>query len=253
MHTCSVNRCAVAIRIGGFLRLSRPPRLEQVAMKGLTERQEEVLRYIAERLQETGYPPTIREIGNGLGIRSTNGVNDHLKALERKGYLDRSSSKSRAIQLTDLASEVDGMDAYAPSTPPSMGISVPLLGEIAAGAPLESVSTDCERVVLDPAWIGRKDEADIFALRVQGESMIGDGIFDGDLIFVERQSQVRRGAMVAVWMNGGATVKRYYQDGDVIRLEPSNPTMEPILVHASSGEEVRLLGRVVGVYRQVST
>lgn len=221
-------------------------------MKGLTERQREVLLYIAARLQESGYPPTIREIGNGLGIRSTNGVNDHLKALERKGYLDRSSSKSRAIQLTDLASEIEGMEAITPAAPEPVGVSVPLLGDIAAGQPMESVSAESERVVMDPSWLGRKDQADIFALRVQGDSMIGDGIFDGDLIFVEQQAEARRGTMVAVWMNGGATVKRYYKDGSVIRLEPSNPSMEPIIIDASSGEDVRLLGRVVGVYRQVT-
>lgn len=217
-------------------------------MKGLTDRQRQVLHFIVDCMKESGYPPTIREIGAGLRIKSTNGVNDHLKALERKGYIERDTSKSRAIQLTHYAEEELGLGSDAAV---AAGVSVPLLGKIAAGAPLEAVSPGDEHVVVDPSWLGRSAGDGVFALRVSGESMIEDGIFDGDLIFVKQQADARRGEMVAVWVDGAATVKRYFREGEVIRLEPSNETMDPIFLRPGETEEVSVLGRVVGVYRQL--
>lgn len=219
-------------------------------MKGLTDRQREVLAFIADRIEASGYPPTIREIGNGLQIRSTNGVNDHLKALEKKGYIERDTSKSRAIQITARAGSELGLGATA-AGPNTDGLAIPLLGDIAAGEPIEALETSDEHIVIDPSLLGRLGSADVFALRVQGESMIGDGIFDGDLIFVKQQSEARRGELVAVWMDGGATVKRYYRDGDVVRLEPSNPSMKPLFVHANDADGAKVVGKVVGVYRQL--
>lgn len=226
-------------------------------MKGLTDRQSQVLDYIAETIRDRGYPPTIREIGNALGIRSTNGVNDHLKALERKGFISRSGSKSRAIMVTALP-DADGIPSAAAGLPEPAGahappetVSVPLLGRIAAGAPIEAIEEAEEHIQVDPSLIRTRSSAPIFALRVQGESMIGDGIFDGDLIFIRRQQEARQGEIVAVMVDGSATVKRYYREGDRIRLDPSNPDMDPIYVSASDGRDTAILGRVVGVYRQL--
>lgn len=221
-------------------------------MRGLTDRQRQVLEFIAQSITDTGYPPTIREIGQALEIRSTNGVNDHLRALERKGFIERGNAKSRAIQVTPQG---EGELGYQP-TAPSGGsfdesLSVPVLGRIAAGTPIEAIEQSDEHVRIDPSLLGRAQGADVFALRVEGESMIGDGILDGDLIFVRRQADARRGEMVAVWVDGSATVKRYYRDGDTIRLEPSNPAMDPIFVHAADARETAVLGKVIGVYREL--
>ncbi|MFT5994200.1 MAG: repressor LexA, partial [Bradymonadia bacterium] len=157
-------------------------------MKGLTQRQLQVLEAIANSLSESGYPPTIREIGNSLGIRSTNGVNDHLKALEKKGYIERDTSKSRAIQMTSLATHELGLDTSAGAAnadregPSNEGVAVPLLGRIAAGLPLDAADAAEDHVVVDPGMFGRAGSNNVFALRVKGESMIEDGILDGDVI-----------------------------------------------------------------------
>ena len=140
-------------------------------MKGLTDRQLQVLAYIAERIRERGYPPTIREIGNELGIRSTNGVNDHLKALERKGYINRSGSKSRAIMVTDLPEELAathslsgaaGRETPEPYGGPEM-LSVPLLGRIAAGLPIEAIEEAEEHIQVDPSMIASRGGQPVFA------------------------------------------------------------------------------------------
>lgn len=225
-------------------------------MKGLTERQSQVLDFIADTIRDRGFPPTIREIGNALGIRSTNGVNDHLKALERKGFISRSGSKSRAIMVTALP-DADGVPSPDAGLPTPAGahapetVSVPVLGRIAAGVPIEAIEAADEHIQVDPSLVRTRSSAPIFALRVQGDSMIGDGIFDGDLIFIRRQQEARAGEIVAVMVDGSATVKRYYRDGERIRLEPSNPAMEPIYVSAADARDTAVLGKVVGVYRQL--
>ncbi len=232
-------------------------------MKGLTERQEQVLGYIAETIRDRGYPPTIREVGTALQIRSTNGVNDHLKALERKGYIERSGAKSRAILVIALPESLSGFETQAgvvaqgsnvggantDAQPGPEMLSVPLLGRIAAGLPIEAIEGADEHIQVDPSLIRTRGGAPVFALRVQGESMIEDGIFDGDIIFIRRQSDARKGEIVAVMIDGSATVKRYYRDGDRIRLEPANAAMEPIFVSAEDARETVVLGKVVGVYR----
>ncbi len=247
-------------------------------MKGLTERQVEVLVHIARSMRQTGYPPTIREIGNALDIRSTNGVNDHLKALERKRFIERDESKSRALTLTQeawdfLAAEqqdvawggpvresADGpgrmAGAPAAANDDAMHIpdivSVPLLGRIAAGNPIEAIEQVEDRLAIDASLVGRTGAAkDVFALRVRGESMIEDGILDGDIIVVRRQQTARQGEMVAVMVDGAATVKRYYLEGDRVRLQPSNSTMEPIYVSASEARQTAVLGKVVAMYRSL--
>jgi repressor LexA len=205
--------------------------------KKLTDRQQQVLDFIQDKITVDGFPPTIREIGAELGINSTNGVNDHLRALERKGYLTRTEAKSRAIVPVDLG---DGDEAM---------IEVPLLGKIAAGSPILAVENVEDTVKIDRFFLGRNRE--VFALRVVGESMIGDGIHDGDFIFVKKQRTAPRGAIVVALIEDEATVKRYYPEGDRIRFQPSNPTMDPIYVSAAEFRETQIVGVVVGIYRKM--
>lgn len=214
-------------------------------MDELTDRQKEILRFIARTTEERGFPPTIREIGGEFNIRSTNGVNDHLKALERKGYLSRGELKSRALVPTTTGRSLLGMGAQR-----SRAIEVPVLGRVAAGAPLLAEENLDDTVQIDPAVLPQAGR-DVFALKVKGDSMIGDGILDGDLVFVRRQQQARSGEIVVAMIEGEATVKRFYPEGQRVRLQPANPEMAPIYVTAAQARETALLGVVVGVLRRL--
>src|SRR5689334_9387801 len=213
----------------------------QTAQEALTDRQKAVLDFISKSIEKRGYPPTLREIGEHMGIRSTNGVNDHLKALERKGYLVREELKSRALRPVDFR---EGRDA-------SDDIEVTILGRVAAGAPILAEENVVDRVVVDRYFLGAVKGKDVFGLVVHGESMIDDGIFDGDYIFVRKQSSAEPGEIVVVIIEGEATCKRFYPEGDRVRLQPANDTMEPIYVRRSDFRAVDILGKVVGVYRRV--
>jgi len=208
----------------------------------LTDRQREILDFITRSITSRGYPPTLREIGTHFGIRSTNGVNDHLRALEKKGYLQREDLKSRALRPVTAIGK--------PRESVSEVVDVPLLGRVAAGVPLLAVENVNETVRVDRFFIGQTRE--VFALRVKGDSMIEDGIFDGDYIFVRKQLQASKGETVVAMIEGEATVKRYYPEGDVIRFQPANAAMQPILVRKRDFKSVNLLGVVVGVYRRMS-
>ena len=219
-------------------------------MKSLTARQLQVLGFIAETIRDRGFPPTIREIGNALSIKSTNGVNDHLKALERKGFITREGAQSRAIMIMSLPVELEHLEMRVHEPGPET-LSVPLLGRIAAGVPIEAIEQAEDHIQVDPSMIQTRGSAPIFALRVTGDSMIGDGIFDGDIIFIRKQHEARKGEIVAVMVDGSATVKRYYREGDKLRLAPSNPEMEDIIVDLADAREAVVLGKVVGVYRKI--
>jgi repressor LexA len=207
----------------------------------LTDRQRQALDYIADCLSLRGYPPTLREIGEHMGIRSTNGVNDHLKALERKGYLVREELKSRALRPVDFR---EGRDSRE-------DIEVSILGRVAAGAPILAEENIVDRVVVDRYFLGAVKAKDVFGLVVHGESMIDDGIFDGDYIFVRKQSNAEPGEIVVVIIEGEATCKRFFPEGDRVRLQPANAAMEPIYVRRSDFRAVDILGKVVGVYRRL--
>ena len=157
----------------------------------LTRRQRQVLDFITESIEERGYPPTLREIGEHLEIRSTNGVNDHLKALERKGYLVRDDLKSRALRPRGLKTDNANM------------VSVPLVGDVAAGDPILAIEQAEDSVQIDRFFIGSGEG--VFALRIKGESMINDGIYDGDFIFVRKQLTANRGDIVVAMIEGEAT------------------------------------------------
>lgn len=217
----------------------------------LTRRQAAVLEFIVDHIGEWGYPPTIREIGDQLDIRSTNGVNDHLKALERKGYLERENSKSRALRPMFFS---DGRSCDHASGPNGdrnhdRVHAVPLVGRIAAGNPIAAIENTDEVVHIGSSLLGKGD--DIFALSVRGQSMIEDGIFDGDFIFVRKQRDVRDGDIVAAMIDGEATVKRLFREGDFVRLQPANAAMEPIYISAQAARETCVLGSVVGIFRRL--
>jgi repressor LexA len=221
----------------------------------MTERQEKILSFIKKSIQEQGYPPTIREIGEHFGIRSTNGVNDHLKALERKGYLMRGELKSRALSVIDGGRSGGGrVTRISRRELSSIGdgevIEVPVVGKVAAGAPILAHENITDHVRIDSMLLGDGGRK-VFALRVAGDSMIGDGIFDGDYIFVRKQLQAGTGEIVVAMIEDEATVKRYYPEGDRVRFQPSNPRLKPIYVERADFRETQIIGVVVGVYRKM--
>lgn len=220
--------------------------------KKLTARQGAVLDFIIDHIQDTGFPPTIREIGDHLGISSTNGVNDHLKALERKGYLVREDAKSRALRPT-FTPDRTPFDPHGQSDhPPVLDDvhSIPIVGRIAAGAPITAIENVEEEVSMGESLLGRP--SDVFGLVVSGDSMIEDGIFDGDYIFVKKQQDARNSEIVAAMVDGEATVKRFFRESSgVIRLQPANEAMEPIFVTADQARDTQILGKVIAVFRRI--
>lgn len=198
----------------------------------LTDRQTKILAFIIGHIEDRGFPPTLREIGRAFRISSTNGVREHLKALERKGHL-RLSSKSRAIEVTDEVWERRG---------------IPILGRVPAGVPL--LSEEVREGYLDiEAFFGRTKGT--FVLRVTGDSMKDAGIMDGDYVLVRKQSQVENGEIGVAFVDGEATVKRIYREKTGWRLQPENAAMAPLLI-APDREDFRIGGRVIGVLRRIS-
>jgi repressor LexA len=227
---------------------------------GLTDRQLEVLRFIANEIEERGYPPTIREIGEALEIASTNGVNDHLKALEKKGFLQRDAAKSRALIPTSQARHALGaeraqdnvvsLSARREARSPR-SVEIPIIGRVAAGQPILAQEHVEDTVQVDSFFLGTTKK--VYGLRVQGDSMIGDGILSGDYIFVKKQLQADDGDIVVALIDEEATVKRVYFEGDRIRFQPSNPRMAPIYVRRDDFRSTMILGVVVGVYRKINS
>lgn len=214
-------------------------------MQGLTKRQEQTLDFIRRSIESRGYPPTLREIGEHMGIRSTNGVNDHLRALERKGYLTREDMKSRALKLVE-----DQMAAPANKLSDDEDlIEVRVLGRVAAGLPLYAEENVIDTVRVDRMLV--RGGREVFGLRVTGDSMIDAGILSGDYIFVKKQSTADRGDIVVALIGDEATVKYFYPERDYVRFQPANAQMAPILVRASDFKSTMLLGKVVGVYRRL--
>jgi repressor LexA len=221
----------------------------------LSDRQQQILRYIHDRLQDDGVLPSYREIGDAMGIRSTNGVSDHIKALIRKGYLSRvggtgKAALARSMALTDLAlRELGGRDV--PSSPRGDAdiVEIGVFGRVAAGALALADEYREDTLRVDSCMVPGGGK--VFALRVYGESMIGDGILPGDFLFVQKRRTVQDGEIAVVMVDGESTVKRFFHEGDRIRLQPANDAMAPIYVAAREFREVDVIGRVVGVYRRM--
>ena len=202
--------------------------------KGLTQRQRAILDYIIESIRGNGYPPTIAEIGEQFGISSTNGVNDHLLALERKGYIAR-TSKARGIHITDKSA----LDLYRNE----VGL-LPLIGRVAAGEPLLAEENVESYVPVSRA----QSERPAYCLRVNGDSMIEDGILDGDTLVVEYDRPAHRGDIVVALVDGETTVKHYYPKGEMLELRPANAAMSPMLFPAA---DVQIQGIVVALQRSI--
>lgn len=209
-------------------------------MDDLTKRQSEVLDCIVAFLDQHGVSPSYREIGDQLQIRSTNGVSDHVRALERKGYLERVGGRgaARAIRVTAKARGTLEDERV---------VGVPILGRIAAGLPILAEEDHESTLMVDRDLL---PSGDLFALVVNGDSMIEDGILDGDYVFVRKAEACREGDIAAVLVDGEATVKRFFREQGRIRLQPSNRDMDPIYVGRDVGE-CKVMGTVVGVWRRV--
>jgi repressor LexA len=198
----------------------------------LTDRQRKILDYVDERISAHGQPPTLREIGARFGISSTNGVRTHLEALVKKGYLKKHGAFHRGLELArQLAGPVG---------------RVPLVGLVPAGNPIDAAENVEGEFALDKSFL---PNGETFSLRVKGDSMENAGILDGDFVLVAKQATAEKGDIVVAVINGEATVKRYFPDGNRIRLQPENDKYQPILVGKKSGE-FRLAGRVVGLLRR---
>lgn len=210
----------------------------------LSPRQAAVLEFIKRVLHEKGYSPSVREICEGVGLKSPSTVHNHLKSLEELGYIRRNDSKQRAIELVDTAAEhMANDDGFFSGIVDKELVGVPLLGTIAAGQPIfaEEQIEDIYPLPLDFLDSNRQ----LFMLRVRGDSMIEAGILSGDLIIIEKTSHVRNGEIAAVLLDDSATVKYFYKEPNYYRLEPANANMSSIIAF-----ELQVLGRVIGLLRR---
>ena len=204
-------------------------------MEKLTTRQEHILDVIKKLIAKNGYPPTVREIGVKASLSSPATIHFHLTKLEEKGYIKKGNSKNRTIEVLVPNEYIEKEENI---------IEVPLLGKVTAGSPIEAIETPDEYFALPAYLVNSKKE--IFTLKVSGESMINVGIFDGDILIVERQNTARNGeTVVAMNSDNEATVKTFYKENGYFRLQPENDTMEPIIL-----KEVTILGKAIGLYRK---
>jgi len=204
-------------------------------MEQLTKRQEDILKALKKFIAKHGYPPTVREIGAMLNLSSPATTHFHLNKLEEKGYIRKNEAKNRALELLVPNEFLEKEENV---------LEVPLLGKVTAGNPIEAIEIPNEYFYIPASMINSKKE--VFSLRVSGESMINVGIYDGDIIIVERKNTANNGeTVVAMTENNEVTVKTYYKENGYFRLQPENDTMAPIIL-----DKVSILGKVIGLYRK---
>ncbi len=208
-------------------------------MTELSPRQKRILDFIADHVREHGYPPSVREIGAAVHLRSSSTVHGHLSRLEGKGYLRRDPSKPRTIELLQASRTPGGRSA--PSA--AQARRVPILGRVAAGQPLLAVEDSTETFPLPTEWI---HDDEVFLLTVEGESMVDAGILPADMLVVRRQQNAYNGDIVVALLGEEVTVKRFFREAGRIRLQPENSAMQPIFV-----DTVSILGKVVGLVRRM--
>lgn len=205
-------------------------------MEKLTKRQNDILQVVKEFIAKRGYPPTVREIGEVLNLSSPATTQAHLKKIAQKGYIKKTSLKNRAIELLVPNEFLQKNDDV---------VQVPLLGKVTAGNPIEAIEVPNEFFSLPTALLPNKK--DVFTLKVSGESMINVGIYDGDIVIVQRQSTANNGdTIVAMNDNNEVTLKTFYKEKDHFRLQPENDTMAPIIL-----KNVTILGKAIGLYRKL--
>lgn len=198
----------------------------------LTNKQQEILDFIKSEINSKGYPPSVREICSAVGLKSTSTVHGHLDRLEKRGLIRRDPTKPRAIEVLDdylYQKEI---------------ISVPIVGSVAAGQPILAVENIEDRFPIPAEFFPHKNQ--LFMLQIKGESMIGSGINDGDYIIIQQQSTASNGEIVVALIDDSATVKTFYKEKDHIRLQPENPSMEPIIV-----DDCVILGKAIGLFRKM--
>ena len=204
-------------------------------MKKMSKRQEAILTFIKEEVRTKGYPPSVREIGEAVGLASSSTVHGHLARLENKGLIRRDPTKPRAIEILEAGDTI----------PKASVVQVPIVGKVTAGQPITAVENIEEYFPL-PDQYGSSDDQ-LFMLEIMGESMIEAGILNGDYVVVRQQSTANNGEIVvAMTKDDEATVKRFFKEDGHFRLQPENASMDPIIV-----DQVSILGKVVGVYRHV--
>lgn len=199
----------------------------------LGEKQQQILEFIREEILSKGYPPSVREIGEAVGLKSSSTVHGHLDRLEKKGVIRRDKTKPRAIEILDDEYNVQRRDLA----------SIPLVGRVAAGEPLLAVENIEEYFPLPVEYLPNEV---VFMLRVKGDSMVNAGILDNDLVIVQKQASADNGDKIVAMLDDGVTVKTFYKEKDHIRLQPENDAMEPIRVY---GGGIEILGKVVGLFR----
>ena len=205
-------------------------------MEELTDRQKDILQTIKKFIAKYGYPPTVREIGKELNLRSPATIHFHLKKIEEKGYIRKLGSKNRTIELL-VANEYANKDDNV--------IDIALLGTITAGNPIEAIETPDEYFSIPANLLNSKKE--LFALNVHGESMINKGIYNNDIVILEKNNTAYNGEIVAAMTDENeVTLKTFYKEKDHIRLQPENDTMDPIILN-----NVTILGKAVGLYRRI--
>lgn len=197
----------------------------------ISAKQREILEYIKQEILNKGYPPAVREICEAVDLKSTSSVHSHLETLEKNGYIRRDPTKPRAIEIIDDNFNLTRREVA----------NVPIIGNVAAGQPLLAVE-NIENYF--PIPVELLPNAETFILNVKGESMINVGIYDGDQILVQQQSDARNGDIVVALVEDSATVKTFYKENGHIRLQPENDTMDPIIVN-----DCQILGKVFGIFR----
>lgn len=220
----------------------------------ISKKQQLILDYIKKEILEKGFPPSVREIGEAVGLKSTSSVHAHLESLEKNGYIRKNASKTRSIEILDDDFQDMRMSRLGLTSPSSLAspdnvsetrievAQVPILGNVAAGQPLLAVE---QIESYFPVPVERLPNAQTFLLHVKGDSMINAGILNGDFVLVEQKNTARDGEMIVALVGDSATVKTFYREDGYYRLQPENDSMDPILVH----DDLRILGKVIGVFR----
>ncbi len=205
----------------------------------LNNNEQKILDFIKEQIKENGYPPSVREICAAVGLKSTSSVHSYLNKLAEKGYITKTGLKTRALRV------IEEETANIPSNDSNV-LSIPLVGNVAAGAPILAEQNIEEYFSIPSSFLSKSAiSSNTYMLKVKGESMINVGIYNGDYIIISKQNTATNGEIVVALIDNEATVKTFYKEKDHIRLQPENDTMDPIIV-----KDVKILGKVVGLFRK---